>query len=57
MELAAICGDRQFVKIASLDLGAKIADQLHDIAPDQGFTAGQANFTRTHRHETAANLF
>ena len=57
MQLAAICGDCQLVKIARFDLGTKIADQLHDIAPHQRLAPGQANFARSHRHKFTAHLF
>ena len=57
MQLAAICGDCQLFKIARFNLGTKIADQLHDIAPHQRLAPGQANFARSHRHKFTAHLF
>jgi hypothetical protein len=43
-ELRAIRCEGQFLKRAGLDMAAKTVEQLHDIAADQGLSAGDPEF-------------
>ncbi len=61
-ELRAICGERQFGERAGLDMAAERAEQLHDIAANQRFAAGDPELAdaaatkAVHRRSSSSKL-
>src|SRR5690606_41781442 len=54
-ELAAVGGEGQLVEPAP-DIGSQPFNQFHDVAPNQRFTAGQSELSRTAGNEGAGDL-
>ena len=54
-ELAAVRGQGQLVQRTGFQVTAQAVNQMHDIAADQGFTTGQAQFAHAHIDECAAH--
>ena len=53
-QLAAVGGQGQLVERPALEVAREVADQAHDVAPDQGLAAGQAQLAHALAHEGAA---
>ena len=56
-QLAAIGGDGDFLKVAAPDFITQVANEVHDVPPDQRLPAGQPDLARADFHEAAADDF
>ena len=57
MQLAAIGGDGNFIKVATANFSTQIFDQMHDVTAHQRLSACQPDLARANSHKAAAHHF